>query len=128
MNRRSFIVAVGAGAAAGASIASAAGRDLQAKAMVSTYAANMPAFAASAPGDALQIRRDQERGYDRHAVEILAGNGERLGHLPPIHSRIIESLLAAGCTATAWVEEARVAPRPAMRIGLALAPSQRGEG
>jgi hypothetical protein len=124
MNRRSFIAAVGSVAAAGgASTPPASGRGLQARAMISSYVTSIPAIAAPAPGDALQLRTDGKRGYDRHAVEILTRKGEQIGYLPPIHSRIIGPLLTAGFTATAWVEDARIAPRPAIKIGVAFSPS-----
>jgi hypothetical protein len=125
MERRAFLMGLGGGLASGASVGFTQPQTAPGRPLVSTYIANVPADSRHLParGESILVSRDDAYAYDPYALAVKTRSGELLGYVPPIHSRIIEPMLAGGYEAHAWVEESHSIPRPKVRIALTLQPA-----
>lgn len=119
--RRAFLAGVGGLAALAPSIATGAGAPVEI-ALPASYATNLPERLprSVAAGMPLRLVREPERPYDAASVAVLSGDGERIGYLPTIQSRMLAPLLDAGLSARGEVVAAGTSPRPFVRLNLFL--------
>ena len=47
-------------------------------------------------GDAVQLRREPTNAYDRRAIEVLNGNGDKLGYIARIDNSAVARMMDAG--------------------------------
>lgn len=123
MNRRTFMAALGTGAAVG-SVASSSATARQAP-TISSYVTNVrDVFGVKqlpvGIGDKLRLWLDSSRKYDADTVVVGTEGKLPIGYLPPIHGRLVGPLIANGLTAQAEVEKVRNSPRPALRIAVSI--------
>jgi hypothetical protein len=75
---------------------------------------------AVAPGCSLELRRDPRNVHDRHAVAVLASDGEPVGWVPrEIASELAGELDAGGTWSALSLRETRASPRDP-RTGLTM--------
>ncbi|WP_371713055.1 HIRAN domain-containing protein [Aminobacter sp. J44] len=89
--------------------------------VVSTYITGLARVAGNAlppAGTEVVLQRDLSDLYDPHALSVSTANGERLGRIPPIHSRMLEPFVAAGYSARGWIEQGKGGSQ--LRISVAL--------
>nr|WP_144708726.1 HIRAN domain-containing protein [Aminobacter sp. J15] len=69
-------------------------------------------------GTEVVLQRDLSDLYDPHALSVSTADGERLGRISPIHSRMLEPFVAAGYSARGWIEQGKGGSQ--LRISVAL--------
>lgn len=122
MDRRGFFTCAGGGLAGTVLAAPASARTASAAApVVSTYITGLARVAGNAlppAGTEVVLQRDLSDLYDPHALSVSTADGQRLGRIPPIHSRMLEPFVAAGYSARGWIEQGKGGSQ--LRISVAL--------
>ncbi len=126
MDRRAFLTVFGSGVAGSGLIGTTHAAWAQGEPLVRTYISNLAQTAGVADlpslGESVLMVRDHACKYDPLSLAVTTRDGTPLGHVPPIHSRIIEPFISSGYEARAWVEASKSSPRPQIRIALVLRP------
>lgn len=125
MDRRGFLAALGGGIAASAVAGSAKARPTGNAALISTYVTNVADRGARPlpqPGTRLHLKLDGVMHCDQRSVVVSTADGDALGHLPSVHARTVEALMAAGTPMRVSVVESKTMPRPALRIEIRPQP------
>lgn len=122
MDRRGFFTCAGGGLAGTMLASPASARTASAAApVVSTYITGVARLAGNAlpsAGTEVVLQRDLSDSYDPHALSVLSADGQLLGRIPPIHSRMLEPFISAGYSARGRIEEGQGASQ--LRISVAL--------
>lgn len=124
MDRRSFFI-FGGGGLAGTMLAAPASAGTAAASnvapVVSTYITGLAQVAVRhwpPAGTEVVLQRDFSDSYDPHALSVLTADGQRLGRIPPIHSRMLEPFVSAGFSARGRIEEGQGGAR--LRISVSF--------
>lgn len=73
------------------------------------------------PGEAIDLRREPDNGYDAGAVSVWTADGVKLGYVPRIHNEALANLMDAGFAAVGRAGTVTgPAPRPDIGIEILI--------
>lgn len=130
MDRRSFLAALGSGAAFGAGSAGAGHAEAPSRTLLKSYVTSIAEQAGDRalppPGTPLILNLDPHRSFDRRSVRVSTAEGEPLGYLPATDGRTIGPLLEAEVWLAASVVASKQKPRPKVVLEITFCPAAPG--